>query len=145
MNRDKVYVCSPFRVPDAIRQRGARATLHQHQLHVAWAIAMSRRALEEGFFPVTPHLYLPSMLRDDHPDERRLALDWGLEWMGDCRALWKLDVPPSSGMQGELAHAAARRIPVVSITMDELSPFMPKSLHSDLAYSPAMVISSLGL
>lgn len=143
MVRDKVYICSPFRVPDAIRQRGARATLHQHQLHVAWAVAMSRRAFEEGFFPVTPHLYLPTFVQDDVAAERRLALDWGLEWIGDCRALWKLDVPPSLGMQGELAHAAARRIPVVSVTIDELRPFMPKSLDNDLAYSFAK--SSLGL
>ncbi len=116
MERDKVYICSPFRVPDHIRQRGARATLRQHQLHVAWAIAMSRRAFEEGFFPVTPHLYLPTFVRDDVAAERRLALDWGLEWMGDCRALWKLDVPASSGMQGELAHAARLQIPVDIIT-----------------------------
>ena len=145
MERDKIYICSPFRVPDSIQQRGARATLRQHQLHLAWAIAMSRHAFEKGFFPVTPHLYLPAFVQDEVAAERRLALDWGLEWMGDCRALWKLDVPPSSGMQGELAHAATLRLPVVSITMDELSPFMPKSFHSDLTYSPAMFISSLGL
>lgn len=145
MERDKIYICSPFRVPDAVRQRGARATLRQHQLHLAWAIAMSRRAFEEGFFPVAPHLYVPIFVHDDVPAERNMALDWGLEWMGDCLAVWKLDVPSSLGMQGELSRATAIRIPVVSITIDELHPFMPKSLHDDLPYFPVMAISSFGL
>lgn len=141
MNREKVYVCSPFRVPDAIRQRGARATLHQHQLHVAWAIAMSRRAFEEGFFPVTPHLYLPTFVHDDVPTERHMALDWGLEWMGDCLAVWKLDVHSSLGMKGELSRATAIRIPVVRITIDELRPYMPKSLHDDIPHTLLLWLS----
>jgi hypothetical protein len=118
----KVYGCSPFRVPDAVRARGPRAVLSQQRQHHLWAVAIARMAFEQGYLPVIPHIYLPQFVADDLPTERSLALQWGLEWLEGCDQVWALDVPPSEGMQGELDRAAALGIPVVRIPINDLPP-----------------------
>jgi hypothetical protein len=92
-DRPWAYICSPYapRLGESVAQ------------HVHWAQALARLAYHEGFWPIVPHLYAPQFLDDTDPAERQVGTAWGLSLLTRCVMIYVLDVPPSSGMQCELA------------------------------------------
>ena len=64
------YVCSPYR-GDVER-------------NVAYAKEIMAQAIRRGFAPITPHLYIPAVLDDNDPIERRRGLDLGLALLKVC-------------------------------------------------------------
>lgn len=70
----RVYICSPFRAKDS-------AELDRN---IDYAQELTRKALEAGLAPITPHLYITQCLNENNPEERAVGLAAGLELLKGC-------------------------------------------------------------
>ena len=93
--RPLVYICSPY--SGDIEGNTKRA------------LAFCRFALERGNIPLAPHLMFPRFMREDDPEERKLALFMDIVLMGKCQEVWVLGNTISPGMQKEIDKAKLRR------------------------------------
>ena len=87
--RPIIYVCSPY--------SGDVAG------NVAKAKRYSRFVVDEGGIPITPHLYMPSFLKEE--SERDLAIFMDLELLTRCSEVWVFGEVLSAGMQIEIDRA----------------------------------------
>lgn len=70
------------------------------------AIEYGKIAIEMGYIPIVPHLYLPLMLDDNEPEQRELAQEMCLELVKRCDVFMQCgDMPDDSFMVEELAQA----------------------------------------
>ena len=74
-----------------------------------------------GYVPVAPHLLFPQFMQNDGdketPEERRQAINMGLELLRKCDALVICGDYISSGMKAEMDAAADAEIPIYHITL----------------------------
>lgn len=100
---NSAYICSPLRsetrIGTAINMQAAKAYLS----HVIDNMGYAAKA---------PHAYLPTMLNDDVPEERALALRLGLRVLENCNAMFVCGNRLSMGMLGEIAFASGRDIKI---------------------------------
>ena len=61
---------------------------------------------------MAPHLFFPSFLSENEPEERETGIQFGLEWLNDCDELWVIGSRISEGMKREIAVAEELGIPV---------------------------------
>lgn len=93
----RVYIASPY--------KGSRE-VNIRYLKMAMLDSLSRNEA-----PYAPHAYLPFMLDDDKPLDRRKGMDIGLAFLGTCSLLAVYgDHGISEGMQGEMDYAKSRKI-----------------------------------
>lgn len=106
--KKRAYICSPLSAGSKeeflANMRAARAYMYY---------AMEKM----GYAARAPHAYLPALLCDRIPAERALALRFGLSLLENSEIVLVCGNRLSKGMRGELAHAAALHIPV--LTFDE--------------------------
>ena len=101
----KVYICSPYRAKD-----GA-----QLDRNIDYAKALTKRALEAGLAPITPHLYMTQCLNEDKPEERAAGMAAGLTLLKSCDfVIVGVKYGISEGMSAEIAAADAAGIEVVN-------------------------------
>ena len=101
------YICSPLSAP-------SRAEM---LANAARAIGYSVEAEKEfGEKAVAPHAYLPYLLDDHVPEQRALALEFGLRLLQMCDRLAVYGPRISPGMKGEILEARRLGIPVVDCT-----------------------------
>ena len=102
----RVYICSPLRADtwSEVLQNMKKA---QQFIELA-AVKYECRAL-------ALHAYLPFVLDDNEPDERALALEFGLRLIDLCDALIVCGDVISEGMRGEIVYAAKLGIPVLTL------------------------------
>lgn len=101
----KVYICSPYRAKD-----GA-----QLDRNIDYAQALTKRALEAGLAPITPHLYMTQCLNEDKPEERAAGMAAGLTLLKSCDfVIVGVKYGISEGMSAEIAAADATGIEVVN-------------------------------
>ena len=101
----KVYICSPYRAKD-----GA-----QLDRNIDYAQALTKRALEAGLAPITPHLYMTQCLNEDKPEERAAGMAAGLTLLKSCDfVIVGVKYGISEGMSAEIAEADAAGIEVVN-------------------------------
>lgn len=97
--RKRVYICSPCR--------------GNYERNIDLAKSYSRDALEMGYLPITPHIYLTQLLNDNIPAERELGLRLGRELLALCDEIWVYGAAnPSEGMRAEIELAGKLGIPV---------------------------------
>ena len=65
-----------------------------------------------GDVPIVPHLYFPSFLDDNIPNERMTGIAMGLELMDMCDEVYVFGFDITEGMKFELDHAKETRKPV---------------------------------
>lgn len=95
---DLVYICSPYR--------------GDTERNIQYAQQLVGCALQRGWTPICPHLYLPQILDDNKPEEREQALRVGLELLSCCdMILVGTMYGISEGMQAEIDRAEALGIP----------------------------------
>lgn len=94
--RPVVYICSPFSGDTESNMENARR--------------YCRFAVDNGFCPYAPHLFLPQFMDDADPDERELALFMGIIMLTKCAELWVFGERISKGMAQELRKAEARNM-----------------------------------
>jgi len=87
----KVYIASPFK-GNTVR-------------NTANVICYCRFAVEQGFFPIAPHAYLPLFMDDNNTAERELALSFGIRLLGGCKQLWIFGTKITDGMRREINAA----------------------------------------
>ena len=92
-----IFICSPY-AGDTIR-------------NIQNAQQYCRKAVDEGYTPIAPHLFFPQFMDDGVPEERELALQMGLSLLDLCDEMWVFG-EPSTGMKKELAYAVAHHIPI---------------------------------
>lgn len=92
-----LYVCSPYR-GDTKRNK-------------EYARKLTRAALDNGFVPVTVHLYLTEVTDDQNPQERRRGMAAGMKILGKCKYILIGDkYGISEGMKAEMMFAALKGI-----------------------------------
>lgn len=101
----KVFICSPY----------ANNEYHTVAENIAIAQTVCRVALLQGYAPYAPHLYLPNILDDENPHERKHGLQIGLQFLKECDELWAVGGFMSSGMQEEIEFARENGIRVLQM------------------------------
>lgn len=96
--RPRVFICSPYAGYQKINSENARRYL--------------RFAVDKGAIPFAPHLLYPQIMNDNDPQERHLALFFGLVWLRTCHEVWVFGSYISSGMASEIDKAKYHGIPV---------------------------------
>lgn len=92
---DLLYVCSPYR-GDTKRNK-------------EYARKMTRAALDNGFIPVTVHLYLTEATDDTNPEERVRGMAAGMKILENCKYILIGDrYGISKGMKAEMTFAAVK-------------------------------------
>lgn len=92
MDNKLCYICSPYRghIED----------------NVVYARELTRLALDNGYAPITPHLYLTQVLDECDPEQRALGMAAGSELLKQCRyILIGSRYGISEGMLGEIQLA----------------------------------------
>lgn len=92
---DLLYVCSPYR-GDIKRNK-------------EYARKLTQAALDNGFIPVTVHLYLTEATDDTNPEERVRGMAAGMKILENCKYILVGDrYGISEGMKAELTFAAVK-------------------------------------
>ncbi len=102
--KKKAYICSPF---SADTKEGMLENMRVARAYMYYALKnlnMCARA---------PHAYLPMLLCDNIPNERAIALKFGVELLERSDVLLVCGNRISNGMKNEIANAAVLRIPII--------------------------------
>ena len=98
----KVFICSRYRADEN----------HTTEDNVRRALYACGVAVNKGYAPIVPHLYLPRCLDDNDPTERALGMAAGREFLAMCDEVWQWGATISEGMAAELAYADELGIPI---------------------------------
>lgn len=71
MNNNLLYVCSPYR--------------GEVQRNKEYARELTRKAIDNGFVPVTVHLYITEAVDDNNPEERAKGMEAGATILDSCK------------------------------------------------------------
>ena len=80
--------------------------------NIEYAKQACRYVLNEGNAFFCPHLLYPQILDDNNPEERRLGINIGKEFLSKCDELWVFGEHISQGMFEEIEFAKVKGIPV---------------------------------
>lgn len=101
----KVYICSPYRASDSV----------QLDRNIEYAQVLTKRAIEAGLAPITPHLYMTQCLNEDKPEERAAGMAAGLTLLKSCDfVIVGVKYGISEGMSAEIRAAREQGISVLS-------------------------------
>ena len=101
-----IYICSPY--------------AGNIEENIRFAKAACRYTVKQGFTPVAPHLFYPQFLNDAVPAERDAGIRMGLRLLSECDELWRCGPRISAGMEKELAEAKRLKIPVRTVSAQEI-------------------------
>ena len=102
--RPIVYICSPLSGAVEKNQENAKR--------------YCRFAVDAGFIPLAPHIYLPQFMDDNNPTERDLALFMDIVLLSKCAELWVFGETISKGMSIEIERAKRKGQPIRYFTED---------------------------
>ena len=101
----KAYICSPYRAKDD----------EEFDRNIEYAQELTRKALDAGLAPITPHLYMTQCLNEDNPKERERGMAAGTELLKGCDlVIAGARYGISEGMGAEIAVADAAGMDVVN-------------------------------
>ncbi len=105
--RKRAYICSPLsaKTDEEFVENMHRARAYMH--YAAKEMGMAARA---------PHAYLPMLLCDRIPNERALALQFGLRLLEESDILLVCGDRISLGMQGEILHAISIKTRILTFS-----------------------------
>ncbi len=102
--RRRAYICSPLRADTA---PGIYKNMYKAREYMLYTAKTMK------YTPYAPHAYIPMLLNDIFPEERALALEFGLRLLELCNALFVCGGYISDGMKGEIAHAAKKGLKIL--------------------------------
>ena len=102
--KKRVYICSPL--SGNIKHNMLMATEY------------CKFTAEQSYIPYAPHVYFPSFMDDNDPEQRALGLSEGQLWLRMCSELWIFGSVISAGMKGEIEAAMRIGIPIRLFTSD---------------------------
>lgn len=98
MKNKLAYICSPY-----------RGNAFQRIRNIAYARHITRVALKLGYTPIATHLYLPKILNDAIPAQRRRGLKAGQDILNTCNTIIiGARYGISEGMAAEIKAAAGK-------------------------------------
>ena len=103
--RKKAYVCSPFSADSKDGMLQNMRTARAYMFYALKNLNVNARA---------PHAYLPMLLCDNVPNERAIALKFGIELLERSDVLLVCSNRISNGMKSEIANAAMLRMPIIA-------------------------------
>lgn len=106
MNEIRAYVCSPL---------GAKGDNAKALIEINRQAAIKYCQITEKVFGVTakaPHTYIPLVLDDTKPDERELALEFGIKLLKLCDCIIVCGDRISNGMKNEIITAYEYGLPI---------------------------------
>lgn len=68
------YICSPYR--------------GEIERNTEYARELTRIALDNGYTPITPHLYLTQVLNEEDPEQRKRGMEAGTELLKSCKYIF---------------------------------------------------------
>lgn len=107
---NKVYVCSPLSAPT---EAGIKRNMRKAKNYAKKISVML------GMRAIAPHSFLPDFLDDTIPEERELALNFGLDLLRQSEKIVVCGDTISKGMAAEIALARTLEIPVLHYTENE--------------------------
>lgn len=105
--RTRAYICSPL---SAKTDEEFVENMHRARVYMHYA------AEEMGLAARAPHAYLPMLLCDRIPNERALALQFGLRLLEESDILLVCGNRISLGMQGEILHAISIKARILTFS-----------------------------
>lgn len=105
--RKRAYICSPL---SAKTDEEFVENMHRARSYMHYA------AEEMGLAARAPHAYLPMLLCDRIPNERALALQFGLRLLEESDILLVCGDRISLGMQGEILHAISIKARILTFS-----------------------------
>ena len=102
------------------------------QKNIEYAKEACRYVLNEGNAFFCPHLIYPQILDDSNPEERKLAINMGKEFLSKCDELWVFGNHISHGMFEEIEFAREKRIPVKRIMELDLKPVQSNFISMEM-------------
>lgn len=100
-----VYICSPFRAKNEM----------ELDRNIEYAQELTRKAIQAGFAPITPHLYMTQCLNERDPGERAAGMAAGQVLLERCDfVLVGMRYGISEGMRAEIEAAAKAEIQVMN-------------------------------
>ena len=112
----KAYICSPLSVETDQEIRKNMVYARQ---------CMAEVAKEFGYRAYVPHAYLPELLDDHDPEERALALSFGISVLEHCHLLIICGSRISSGMEIEIKKAFQDQMAVFRYYPDNKQTLIP--------------------
>ncbi|MGL5254542.1 MAG: hypothetical protein ACRC9L_06075 [Brevinema sp.] len=106
----RAYICSPLSAPTGAEMCSNMMAARGYEKRVAELC---------GCRTFAPHAYLPTLLNDHVPEERALALKFGIDLLRICDALVICGGRISAGMKGEIAMANQLGIKVYHLVEHE--------------------------
>lgn len=107
MKNKLCYICSPYR--------------GDIERNVAYAKELTRIALDNGYAPITPHLYITQVLDEGDPEQRKKGMDAGMELLKQCRyIIIGSRYGLSEGMVEEIKTAIEIRLIELAVTKQGL-------------------------
>jgi len=101
------YICSPYRA----------ANSNDLDRNIAYAQELTKKAIDAGFAPITPHLYLTQCLDDWKEDERKAGMAAAEELLLLCDVVFVGDrYGISEGMASEIAAAKIQGIKTTALS-----------------------------
>ncbi len=98
------YICSPYRAKNDF----------ELDRNIEYAQMLTRKALMDGYAPITPHLYMTQCLNEEDLAERELGMHAGIVLLERCDVLYLGDTYGiSDGMRGEIERAMTLGIEIV--------------------------------
>jgi hypothetical protein len=103
------YICSPYRVITDDR------AMILHNRNIDYAKELTKKALDAGLAPITPHLYITQVADDDVYTQRQQGINAGLALLRGCDFLILGDhYGISAGMKSEIEKARALNITIIT-------------------------------
>lgn len=112
----KAYICSPLSAE-------TEQEIQQNMVYAKQCVA--EVAKEFGYRAYAPHAYLPELLDDHDPEERALALSFGISVLEHCHLLIICGSRISSGMEIEIKKAFQDQMAVFRYFPDKKQTLIP--------------------
>ena len=95
----KIYVCSKLR--------------GDIEKNIGKAEVYCKFVISKGHIPYAPHIYFTHFINDNIPEERKIGIKFGIEWLKECDEIWVFDSDISDGMKKEIDFAKRNKISII--------------------------------
>lgn len=102
MTKKYCYICSPY-----------RGNIFKRIRNIRYARELTERAINAGFAPITPHLYITQVLNDKIQAERQQGLEIGRDLLNVCEIVFvgeKYGISAGMEVELELAKKSGKQI-----------------------------------
>lgn len=110
-NNRLIYICSPY-----------KGNIFKKIRNIRYAKKLTKEAIKMGYVPITTHLYLTRVFKDNKPKERKQGMEVGKALLSYCgQILLGTRYGLSEGMIKELDFGEVLNIPVIASNTNRIT------------------------